>query len=825
MGLFSYQEQVFNALREHKRVILQAPTGTGKTCASLYPFLCAWVHPDVIELPRQCIYSVPLRTLANQFVGQYESIVQDYRQKYDLRTLGRVALQTGERPNDPRFESDLLFTTIDQTLSSFLSIPYALSTGLANFNAGAVLGAYHVFDEYHLFPINREGSGAFATTLHMLHLLRNVTPWTLMTATFSRTLLHELCERLGAIEISPSTTSFDDIPSQKGKERRFTIREDLLRASHVWDDMQEHNRSRVLVICNTVDRAMNLASELRQMVPSDVRVVLFHSRFFPQDRATIERRLCREFGKDKQYYTSERVILVATQVVEVGLDITSQVLHTELAPASSIIQRAGRCARFAGEHGQVFIYDVPQDEHGKPQYAPYKEQSEVCELSWQEFLRCSGQSLDYTAELTIVDESHSEFDKRFLERFDAQRHEQDKMIRDAWTHCERNLGRTLIRDIDNVIVIIHPNPSQETLPDPYTFQGISIRRSTLMGKWKLLEELGTDLDWIIAIPQEVRREESEIQVMGQYQQPIYSWKLRLRQGSKIADIGGVDLIIINPAVVRYDSENGLSIEAGDAQFASPIAVKSAEEQKRDRHSYSYETYEQHIEKLFRVHRRDLQPQQAYAEQRLEQRMNLPRGTIDRALRLVFAIHDVGKLHEGWQHWARHWQQEVHKLNPHAILPPPDVVIAHTDFNGDDPAQRQLQKKVTGVIGKRPNHAAESVVACEALLREVAGESEYLYRAMITAVARHHSAQTEGDAGAFRGYDISTQYQAAKEGLQKALGSVYLHQMPISGVRWESSPMLLTGAFINPHDSEDAALLYFFLVRLLRRADQLALQES
>jgi CRISPR-associated endonuclease/helicase Cas3 len=305
MELFSYQKKVFNALRGCKPVILQAPTGAGKTRASLYPFLYACANPNVIEMPGQCIYSVPLRTLANQFVNEYVSTVQSYRQKYNLQTLERVSLQTGERPEDPRFESDLLFTTIDQTLSSFLSIPYALSTSLANFNVGAVLGSYLVFDEFHLFPMNKDGSGAFATTLHMLQLLGSLTPWTLMTATFSRTLLDGLCQMLNAVQISPANTSFDDIPSQKGKERFFTVREELLCASSLWDDMREHNRQRVLAICNTVDRAIELAAELRRIVSPNVRVILLHSRFFQQDRANIEKELAREFGEDKQTYSLE----------------------------------------------------------------------------------------------------------------------------------------------------------------------------------------------------------------------------------------------------------------------------------------------------------------------------------------------------------------------------------------------------------------------------------------------------------------------------------------------------------------------------------------
>src|SRR5260370_16181581 len=454
--------------------------------------------------------------LANQFVHEYHSNVQDFCQQCNLQTLQRVSLQTGERPEDPRFESDLLFTTIDQTLSSFLSIPYALSTSLANFNAGAVLGSYLVFDEFHLFPINRDGSGAFATTLHMLQLLRNLTPWTLMTATFSHTLLSGLCKLLNAVEISPALTSFDDIPSQKGKERYFSVREETLCASHVWDDLQENHRQRVLAICNTVDRAIELATELRRIVSPNVRVILLHSRVLQQDRTVIEKLLAREFGEDKQSNSPEPIILVATQVVEVGLNITCQALHTEIAPASSVIQRAGRCARFTGERGHVFIYDVPRNDKGEPQYTPYKDQHDVCERSWCEFLKHSGQTLDYAAELAIVDEAHHEFDKRLLDSIEAQQYEQRNKIKDAWTSCNRNLGPDLIRDIDNITVLIHSDPSQETLSNPYAFQGIGIRRSTLRSKWELLQQLGADLDWIIAIPCEIARSDHDLQTMGQH---------------------------------------------------------------------------------------------------------------------------------------------------------------------------------------------------------------------------------------------------------------------------------------------------------------------
>src|SRR6266567_2219515 len=149
-----------------------------------------------------------------------------------------------------------------------------------------------------------------------------------------------------------------------------------------------------------------------------------------------------------------------------------------------------------------------------------------------------------------------------------QRQEQRNKIKDAWTSCNRNVGPDLIRDIDNITLILHPNPSQETLPNPYALQGIGIRRSTLISKWNLLQELGADLDWIIAIPHEIAPLE-DLETTGQRPQVLYEWKHCLRQGSDRNDLAGVDLIVLNPAVVRYDPEYGLRFTAGDARLSSP----------------------------------------------------------------------------------------------------------------------------------------------------------------------------------------------------------------------------------------------------------------
>lgn len=96
---------------------------------------------------------------------------------------------------------------------------------------------------------------------------------------------------------------------------------------------------KVLVVSNRVDVAQQrfqLLGERHPHIPS----LLLHSRFRRCDRAGLEQRLMKEFEKG-----SGPCIVVATQVVEVSLDISFDVMITDCAPLDSLIQRFGRINR------------------------------------------------------------------------------------------------------------------------------------------------------------------------------------------------------------------------------------------------------------------------------------------------------------------------------------------------------------------------------------------------------------------------------------------------------------------------------------------------
>src|SRR5690606_35154849 len=101
-----------------------------------------------------------------------------------------------------------------------------------------------------------------------------------------------------------------------------------------------------LVIVNRVTRAREIFRLLQKMVakqsePGRPTLALVHSRFRPSDRAAHTAILTDR--------TITHKIVIATQAIEAGVDVSAKILVTELAPWSSLVQRFGRCNR-AGEH-------------------------------------------------------------------------------------------------------------------------------------------------------------------------------------------------------------------------------------------------------------------------------------------------------------------------------------------------------------------------------------------------------------------------------------------------------------------------------------------
>ena len=138
-----------------------------------------------------------------------------------------------------------------------------------------------------------------------------------------------------------------------------------------------------LVILNTVKRAQSLFAEI-QKIKNGIEVILIHSRFRTGDRMTMNKKLTELAGESTGNHNA---IIISTQVVEAGVDISSKTMITEIAPWPSMVQRFGRCNR-RGEHDDAEIHVIKLEQN---QYIPYE--NEDMERSAQNISKMIGKSV------------------------------------------------------------------------------------------------------------------------------------------------------------------------------------------------------------------------------------------------------------------------------------------------------------------------------------------------------------------------------------------------------------------------------------------------
>jgi CRISPR-associated endonuclease/helicase Cas3 len=128
------------------------------------------------------------------------------------------------------------------------------------------------------------------------------------------------------------------------------------------------NGQKVLVVCNRIGNAQAIYKQLEELFP-DIDKMLLHSRFKRKDRNALETAL-----KDDYNHRLTACIVVATQVVEVSLDISFDMMVTEAAPIDAMIQRFGRINRIRtaatiGHYKPIYVVVPPAKESAARPYS------------------------------------------------------------------------------------------------------------------------------------------------------------------------------------------------------------------------------------------------------------------------------------------------------------------------------------------------------------------------------------------------------------------------------------------------------------------------
>lgn len=190
-----------------------------------------------------------------------------------------------------------------------------------------------VFDEIHAYD-----DKLFQVLLRFLRELPGV-PVLLMTASLPQArerALHSLLTERG-LELS----IIEGPPELENRPRyhRFPGEATLPQALAAVEQSLQRNE-KVLWVVNTVARAIETAEQLHShgLTPR-----LYHSRFKYEDRVERHRDVIEAFRQPGP------ALCVCTQVAEMSLDLSADLLISDLAPIPALIQRLGRLNRRAAE--------------------------------------------------------------------------------------------------------------------------------------------------------------------------------------------------------------------------------------------------------------------------------------------------------------------------------------------------------------------------------------------------------------------------------------------------------------------------------------------
>lgn len=368
--------------------LIDVPTGLGKTAATVVAWLWNRVALQDQGWPRRLVYCLPMRTLVeqtrdnvSQWIKNLEGLGWNPSESHKGKVGLHVLMGGEERERNPwdlyPEENAILIGTQDMLLSRALNRGYAMSRYRWPMHFGLLNNdCLWVFDEVQLMGNGLatgiqldafRGSALWSTTKPCVTWWMSATSSSNVFATTDR-------KELGipspeAFGLTQEEQQSEKLESRLRAEKALEFR---VKPPKVAEVIARHQVGRLtLIVVNTIRSALQWYHEIREHLPKSQinsppgppKPLLLHSRFRRVDRSRQMRalqaflKLSEESGVVPDH---PGLIVVATQVIEAGVDLSASVLWSEIAPWAGVIQRLGRLNRDGRQSDAIGVFWMPQ---------------------------------------------------------------------------------------------------------------------------------------------------------------------------------------------------------------------------------------------------------------------------------------------------------------------------------------------------------------------------------------------------------------------------------------------------------------------------------
>lgn len=363
------QAEVFQAIcdSDDPALLVKGPTGTGKTESVLFPAL-AKGYRLFLPLPARSLLE-DQKDRIEKYLLKFSQLSENQNREVSLvvdtgSQMYRWVYQNGEditkelKINLRRhlYKGDVILTTLDKFLYRYFSFGDQQKSFVfpLRINRSKTLIC---FDEAHSYD-----DISFTNFQSLVRSLYEAgRSLVLMTATMPQQLVEsfDYLETIDYVDDDVRVQTLQEYQEQILKrpylnQRSFQWIDNVARDGEhpeafqtsvvqlIKDDWKAQPNRRILAVMQTVKDAAAIYRQLKPQIETDAierRLFLYHGRLADQERPKIYGEIQQRDQNNQPY------ILITTSAIEVGCDLNSETLISQICPPENLIQRTGRCNR------------------------------------------------------------------------------------------------------------------------------------------------------------------------------------------------------------------------------------------------------------------------------------------------------------------------------------------------------------------------------------------------------------------------------------------------------------------------------------------------